>query len=135
MIFWEKASCGHVLDSQLAGWGSAPSWLDFEPRWFSAKPENSKETESKALGLVDKTIVQGAFTEDRRLLLLHLGHTCDQRPLCCFQMQTQSNSAPHGDSALLAIHVHAVEWGYRGQTIVKGNCLARTFLSPESPSF
>lgn len=97
-----KSAVDLPLDPEHAGWGSAhrPPNQDFN-RMFSANPEwefpqfpfpeNPKETESKIAGLVDRTIVQGPFVGPfGPLLLLCLGHTCDQPPLHCCQMQQHS---------------------------------------------
>lgn len=95
-----KPAADLPLDSQHAGWGSAPSWPCSSQRcflqtqeWESPEfpfPGNPKGTESKVSGLVDRTSVRGPFVGDGPLLLVHLGHTRNQPPLHSCQMQQRS---------------------------------------------
>lgn len=154
MIVWEKANCWPAPRLTAFGVGLHSSGWAFNRDVF-CKPKNgnslsflsqrTQRKQSKASDLVNR-IVQGPFSEVGPLLLLHLGHRCDQHPSHRCQMQTQGSSTSCWDNAFLyecSMCVHASvcmsmcmqrSGDVGAKDIVKGSCLARTFLSPEVSS-
>lgn len=136
-----KPAADLFLDSQLAGWGSVPYWLDF---WdVFCKPRQLKSFLFQTTQRKHKAKCQAWWTEPLlRVLSWEMSHSCyctwatrDQHPLHCFQMQTQGSQAPSWTSASVCVCT-CVSMQRSGdaedETIVKGSFLTRVFLSPEA---
>lgn len=153
MIIWEKANCWLFLDSQHLGWGST-LLAGLLTTMFSANqrtgiprgsfPSELKET--KQSFRLDGKNCSGSLLRSWTTFVTALGPHMWPASFPLLPNTKPRHSTPCWDNAFLCgccLCVHATvcmcmcmqrSGDVGDEDIVKGSCLARTFLSPEASS-